>query len=313
MRAELVAPPIMHALVSYQIPHLLGVVDYSKSKTLKPDGDTIHLFDPLLLVNNQVIQPKEGMFFVWVTGALKPRVLEVKTSGGRNYVSVRLEGIDAPEEHYRSASFKVKSNGKVTVYELNPKTSGEDRSQPLWKAATDHLVNTLQAAGHALVLLDREVVDQHGRALGYVYASNATAEKGDFMSLDLLKRGLAFPFLFESSGDFIASFLDAAKHAKLAGLGVWKNYSHKPLTFSSTYAAPKHWNDDEPAAQQKGKLNLPCVFRRLVDVHQINGLKRDQALRKYDAMNYRTGEVLPGDQYEAIPVEDLIWAPHSFV
>jgi hypothetical protein len=42
------------------------------------------------------------------------------------------------------------------------------------------------------------------------------------------------------------------------------------------------------------------------------GLKRDVALRKYDAMNYRTGDVLPGDQYDEIPVEDLIWAPHSF-
>ena len=302
----------MPALASYQIPHLLGVVDYSKSKTLKPDGDTIHLFDPLLLVNNQVQHPKEGMFFVWVTGAMKPRVLEVKSSGGRNYVTVRLEGMDAPEEHYHSQAFKVKSKGKVTAYDLDPKHGGEDRSQPLWKAATDHLVNTMQTAGHTLVLLDREVTDRYGRALGYAYNSNASGEKLDFVSLDLVKRGLAFPFLFESANDLIPSFLDAAKAAKAANLGVWKHYSHKPLTFTSSYAAPKHWIDDEPAAQQKGKINLPCVFRRIVDAHQLIGLKRDVALRKYDAMNYRTGDVLPGDKYHEIPVEDLIWAPHSF-
>lgn len=302
----------MPALASYQIPHLLGVVDYSKSKTLKPDGDTIHLFDPLLLVNNQVQHPKEGMFFVWVTGATKPRVLEVKSSGGRNYVTVRLEGLDAPEEHYHSQAFKVKSKGKVTAYDLDPKNGGDDRSQPLWKAATDHLVHTLQAAGHTLVLLDREVTDRYGRALGYVYNSNASGEKLDFVSLDMVKRGLAFPFLFESANDLIPSFLDAAKAAKAANLGVWKNYSHKPLTYTSSYAAPKHWIDDEPTAQQKGKINLPCVFRRIVDAHQLVGLKREIALRKYDAMNYRTGDVLPGDKYHEIPVEDLIWAPHTF-
>lgn len=302
----------MPAIASYQVPHLLGVVDYSKSKTLKPDGDTIHLFDPLLLANGHVHHPKEGMFFVWVTGTSKPKVIEVKASGGRNYVTVRLEGIDAPEEHYRSQPFSAVVKGKKVEFPLDPKAGNDDRSQPQWKPATEHLVNTLQAAGYALAMLDREVTDRYGRALGYVFTSNAIAEKGAFLSLDLVKRGLAFPFPFESAGDMISPLLDAAKSAKAQGLGVWKHYEHKPLTFKSSYAAPKHWNDEEPAAQQKGKINLPCVFRRVVDSHQLVGLNRDAALRKYDAMNFRTGDVLPGDHYHEIPVEDLIWAPHSF-
>lgn len=302
----------MPAIASYQVPHLLGVVDYSKSKTLKPDGHTIHLFDPLLLAGGGVHHPKEGMFFVWVTGVDKPQVIEVKASGGRNYVTVRLEGIDAPEAHYRATPFSLKVKGKKVDYPADAKAGGEDRSQPLWKPATDHLVNALQTAGHALVMLDREVTDSHGRALGYVYTSNASAEKGAFVTLDLVKRGLVFPHPFESSGDKIGPILDAAKAAKAQNLGVWQHYEHKPLTFKSSYAAPKHWNDEEPAAQQKGKLNLPCVFRRIMDAHQLTGLNRDVALRKYDAMNYRTGDVLPGDQYHEIPVEDLIWAPHSF-
>ena len=302
----------MAAITSYQVPHLLGVVDYSKSKLLKPDGDTFHLFDPLLLANGQVHHPKEGMFFIWVTGSAKPRVIEVKASGGRNYVTVRLEGIDAPEEHYRAQPFSLIVKGKKVDYPADPKEGGEDRAQPLWKAATDHLVNTLQTAGHALVMLDREVTDRHGRALGYVFTSNATAEKGAFVSLDLVKRGLAFPFPFESTGDMIGPLLDAAKAARAQNLGVWQHYEHKPLTFKSSYPSPKHWTDDEPAAQQKGKINLPCVFRRVIDAHQLVGLNRDVALRKYDAMNFRTGDLLPGDQYHEIPVEDLVWAPHSF-
>ena len=302
----------MPAIASYQVPHLLGVVDYSKSKTLKPDGKTIHLFDPLLLANGQVHHPKEGMFFVWVTGASKPKVIEIKASGGRNYATVRLEGIDAPEVHYRSHAFNTAVKGKKVDFPVDSKSGNDERSQPLWKPATEHLVNTLQASGHTLVLLDREVVDHQGRAMGYVFTSNAIAEKGPSVTLELVKRGLVFPFPFESAGDMIAPLLDAAKSAKAQGLGVWKNYEHKPLTFKSSYSAPKHWVDEESAAQQKGKLNLPCVFRRIIDAHQLVGLNRDAALRKFDAMNYRTGDVLPGDKYHEIPVEDLIWAPHSF-
>ncbi len=303
----------MPAFVSYQVPHLFGVVDYTKSKTLKPDGDTIHLFDPVLLVHNHVMQPRSDMFFVWVTGGTKPRVIEIKTSGGRPYVVVRLEGIDAPEEHYKAQPFNVKAGNKIVEkHELAGKAANHEYSQPLWKPATDYLVNTLQAAGHALVLLDREVTDHYGRALGYVYASDATADKRDFISMEMIKQGLAFPFVFESSAELIPQFLDAAAVAKKAGLGVWKNYTHKPLTFQSTYPAPKAWQDPEPPTQQKGKINLPCIFRRIVEAHQLTNLTLPAAMKKYDAMNYRTGDTLPGDKYHQIPVEDLIWAPHRF-
>jgi|GEM_PF-6838026 len=40
------------------------------------------------------------------------------------------------------------------------------------------------------------------------------------------------------------------------GLGVWKNYKHKALTAASSWPAPKSFHDPEPAAQQKGALNL---------------------------------------------------------
>jgi endonuclease YncB( thermonuclease family) len=299
--------------VSYQVPHLLGVVDYSKSKTLKPDGDTIHLFDPMLLVHGQVVQPRNDMFFVWVTGATKPKVIEIKTSGGRPYVTVRLAGLDAPEEHYKASPFTSKVKGKVVKHELVGKGANDDHSQPMWKPATDFLVNKLQTAGHAIVLLDREVTDHYGRALGYVYASSPTGEKSDFITLDLLKQGLAFPFVFESAGDLINDFLGAGAAAKKAGLGVWKNYADKPLSIKSIYPAPKHWDDPESPKQQAGKLNLPVVFRRVIDSHQLSNLSLPVALQKYDAMNYRTGDTLPGDKYHEIPTEDLIWAPHKFV
>ena len=123
---------------------------------------------------------------------------------------------------------------------------------------------------------------------------------------------MAFPFLFESAGDLIPTFLDAAKKAKQKKVGIWKNYQHAPLPFSASFPAPKHHTDPEPPAQMNGKTNLPVVFRRVVDAEQLKNLGLKRALQKYDAMDFVTGDVVPGDRYTEIPVERIIWAPHTF-
>jgi hypothetical protein len=179
--------------------------------------------------------------------------------------------------------------------------------------ASAYALKTLEKAGWALVMLDREVTDKYSRVLGYVYAGDAAGAKKTFVSLELVKRGLAFPFLFESAKALIPTFLAAAAKAKQQNLGVWNNYRHKPLTYAQTYPAPKRHTDPEPPAQLNGPLNLPVVFRRVVDSQQLSGLSLKLALQKYDAMDYTTGQIVPGDKYHTIAVERLIWAPHSFV
>ncbi len=78
-------------------------MEYSSAHRFAPDGDTAHLLRPVLLVNGVATPPVEGRFEVWVTGATKARVVEVKqTAQSVPYVTVRLEGIDAPEEHYEA-------------------------------------------------------------------------------------------------------------------------------------------------------------------------------------------------------------------
>jgi len=162
------------------------------------------------------------------------------------------------------------------------------------------------------VTLDREVTDRYGRVLGYVYASDGKGRRGRFMSLELVKRGLAFPFLFESAGDFIPMFLNAANHARAASKGVWQHYVDRPLTYRNTYPRPARYIQAEPATQANGRLNLPVVFRRIVDAEQLKGLSLADALRKYDAIDYGTGVLVPGDRYHLIPIERRIWAPHRY-
>jgi hypothetical protein len=202
--------------------------------------------------------------------------------------------------------------GETKAFPLNPVVKHEQRSQSHWSPATAYALKTLEKAGWALVMLDREVTDKYSRVLGYVYESDAGGAKGSFVSLELAKRGLAFPFLFESANSLIPTFLAAAAKAKQQNLGVWKNYRSKPLTYAQTYSAPKRHTDPEPPAQLNGPLNFPVVFRRVVDSHQLSGLSLKLALQKYDAMDYETGQLVSGDKYHTIPVERLIWAPHAF-
>lgn len=303
----------MPRLARYPVPHLLGRVDYTNRPRLKPDGDTIHLFDPVLLIDGVPIPPKDDRFLVWTTGSTKPKIIRLKGGATGKYAPIRFEGIDAPEEHYRATPFKLKIGDKELEFPVDPKVAHEERSAPLWSPATMYTVNTLQSAGWALVTLDREVTDKYGRVLGYVYTSDSGARQGTFVTLELLKRGLAFPFLFESAGERIPTLLAAANEARGKKLGVWKRYHANPLTYvSDTYPVPKRYTDPEPEAQQKRPLNLPVVFRRVVDARQLKNLSLKFALQKYDAMNYETGATFPGDQYQKVPLDRLIWAPHLF-
>src|SRR6476469_3298151 len=94
---------------NYPVPHLIGRIDYSGQHKFDPDGDTVHLRDPLLLVNGNPVSPQNGRFTVWMPGNLKPKLIQVKGSSSP-YVPIRFEGIDAPEEHYRATPFVLKKD-----------------------------------------------------------------------------------------------------------------------------------------------------------------------------------------------------------
>jgi endonuclease YncB( thermonuclease family) len=298
---------------SYPTPHLFGTIDYSGNNRFEPDGDTVHLLNPVLLDHGNEISPSNGQIEVWMPGHSKPISITVKTaSNGTPYVPIRFEGIDAPEEHYEATPFELQVKNKKVKFPLNPKTKHEKRSQPLWKPATDYVLQVLEDSRYAVIELDREVVDKYGRVLGYVYSGDDQAKKNVFVTLELLKRGLAFPFVFESTGDKIQSFLDAGEEARKEKLGVWKHYQDKPLTYKSTFAAPSSYKDPEHPKQSSAVLNLPMVFRRIVDSHQLKGLTLKQALQKYDTIDYETGKLTTGDRFGQIPIGRRIWAPHSY-
>lgn len=290
----------------YPTPHLLGTVTYQDKNTYKPDGDTIHLRNPKLIDAAGVHNLVDGKLEVWMPGRKKPRILTVSKS--HQALTIRLAGFDSPEEHYMSMPFE--SGGKK--YGLNTAHQHENRCQPLWEPATDFMINTLEKDKWALIEIDPDVTDSHGRVLGYVYRSTSKGEKGTNLSVQSVRKGLSFPFVFETARDHIEDFLEAGAAARKAKRGVWKHYQDKPLPYSQTYEPPKHHTDDEPNAQQSKALNLPVVFRRVVDVHQLKGLSLKTALQKYDCIDYETGELVTGDKFRKIPIDNRIWAPHRY-
>jgi Staphylococcal nuclease homologue len=130
---------------------------------------------------------------------------------------------------------------------------------------------------------------------GYVWESDKSADKGKMLSLELVRRGLAFPFLFESAGDYIPQFLTAARSAIDGKKGVWKHYRDEPLTLAETYDKPKSYAT--PADP---------VFRRVVDAEELEDLTLPEALRKYDVIDYETGNLVTGDRFTEIDIKNRV-------
>jgi endonuclease YncB( thermonuclease family) len=287
-------------------PHLFGRVTYADKNSFKPDGDTIHLRDPVLIDAAGIHRPKDGALVVTMPGKA-PKALKLRTKPSFSYLTIRLSGIDAPEENYRASTTELGGRRYVS------RKGQPERAQTQWSPATRFLVDTLEQSQWTLVELDRDVCDRYGRVLGFVFASTARAAKEKFLTLELLRRGLAFPFVFESAGDYIKAFLRAGARARTARKGVWKSYEDGPLPYSAAVPAPSHFTDQEPKEQLALPLNLPMVFRWVVDCEQLDGgLTLEVALRKYDCIDHTTGDLFPGDQFEKIPIDQRIWAPHEY-
>jgi endonuclease YncB( thermonuclease family) len=293
------------AKTTFATPHFLGRVTYTDKNPFRPDGDTIHIRNPVLIDAGGVHQPKNGAFEV-VIGA-KKRKVAIAGGKGIPHLTIRLSGIDAPEEHYRGTPFNLKG----VEHTLDPSKPHPELCQARWKPSADYLIGALETAGWGLIELDSDIVDDHGRVLGYVYASDKNGTQGKFLTLELLKKGLVFPFLFESAGDYMKPFLAAAKAAHAKGLGVWQHYHDAPLPYSKAFDAPKSQNDPQPPAEDAAPLNIPVVFRRIVDANQLQGLPLKQALQKYDVIDHETGKTVTGDQYQKVPIDNRVWAPQA--
>ena len=121
--------------------------------------------------------------------------------GGRTE-RVRLIGIDTPETK--------KPDSPVECY--GPEASAFTAS--LLPIGTE-------------VLIERDIVgrDDYGRLLGYVHLVGADGRATTFVNMEIVEQGYAGPLTIEPNSTFARDFVDAARRAERADLGMWATCS----------------------------------------------------------------------------------------
>lgn len=185
-------------------------------------------------------------------------------------ITVRLQGIDAPELHYRPSAARKKADQTDEQHALYLKWNLEFR-QPLAETATVALGTFLSGLGPAqlpcvvrtAVDAPDDVFDTYGRLVGDIIVQTPAGEQD--INHWLAGQGWAFPAFYASMSEAeIATIIGRADEAYGASRGVWpflNDFARTTdfdlqLVFRGKRVAPN------PAADL-GAVVVPKLFRRL--------------------------------------------------
>lgn len=185
-------------------------------------------------------------------------------------ITVRLQGMDAPELHYRPTAAKKKAEQTPEQHELYLKWNLEFR-QLLAESATMALTGFFQGIGpgpiactvQTAVDTPDEVFDTYGRFVGDIFARSGGSDVD--VNHWIVENGWAFPAFYSSMSEpEITTSLALANQAFDEGLGAWPHlhdFARQSdfdvrLIFRRKDAAP------DPA-HDVGSVVVPKLFRRL--------------------------------------------------
>ncbi len=243
------------------------------------DADTTKL---QLLINNKSFQYRKTGSKTFKTtnayvGAVSKgqgtkAVITISKKTGEQSITCRLQGVDAPELHYKASALKTKPSITQTmrdVFNKNNKDRRQYYAQSSTVALAKHLKKFADKNGIVKAVFETEVdspadaVDTYGRFVG-----NIRIGKKLDINLWLVENGWGHPAFYTSmSNEEIAAFLNAWKKGKAksgrpgrslskdAGSFDWKllyNEPHKDAVIKFAIG------DD------KGKVLMPKIFRRQV-------------------------------------------------
>lgn len=200
-------------------------------------------------------------FGAFARGASNKQVIDSK-----NRITVRLQGIDAPELHYKAAPLRASSRVSKAMREKFNLENRAMRRQYWAESATIALAKKLMEYEHpvdchVISLIDRpyEVIDTYGRFVGNICVG--AGFKTD-INLWLSEQGWAYPTFYSSmEPEEIDAYLGSIGTAKNKGR-IWKDYSHDTSKFDSKLVyRPK--GQPQPN-KDKGKVLMPKIFRRQV-------------------------------------------------
>lgn len=184
-------------------------------------------------------------------------------------LTIRLQGIDAPELHYMPAPLspaekKGLTDTKRQAYHEVTHSYRQFLGATSTKALHDFLASTGEAtlACRVFTHVDapNEVFDTYGRLVGdiEVTVANKTVDVNHW----LVEQGFAYPTFYSSmNDDEIKAFLALAKTARTKKLPVWKHLAKTIGAFDFDLREPKK-NETDVLATDKGPVILPKLFRR---------------------------------------------------
>lgn len=192
----------------------------------------------------------------------------IRTAAIKNgKVTVRLQGIDAPELHYRPKAHLRKADQSEEQHELYLKWNEEYR-QCLAETSTLSLLSVLQELGsdslpcRVLTAVDEpgEAFDTYGRLVGDLLVDDGRNEFN--VNHWLVNEGHAFPAFYTSmSPEEITRLTDAANGAWSDGKGIWP-YLVDSVEFDRTLLF--RGKDALPSPDEDlGPVILPKIYRRL--------------------------------------------------
>ena len=226
-------------------------------------------------------------------------------------ITIRLQGIDAPELHYRPSPLRDKKG--VAQSKLNKlKTLNKEYRQHFGETATVALGTLLQKTGQSPVpcevttLVDRptDVFDTYGRFVGDIWVH--IEQKRVNVNHWLVEQGWAYPAFYNSmQKDEMLAFIAAAKKGRKPPR-VWRHLQKSVGTLDSSLVYRNHGEPDPVA--DKGPVLLPKLFRRLCtwSCYKKAGIETKTFIRylteqKKPDICYLTKEFLETDAYSAMP------------
>lgn len=203
---------------------------------------------------------------VFDNAKVKGRTTNAPIKNGK--VTIRLQGIDAPELHYEPAPLAPKektglSDAKKAAYKAVNHFYRQYLGATSTKALHDFLSHdgsTIEARVFTHVDKPNEVFDTYGRMVADIEVTVG----GQLVNINhwLVEKGWAFPTFYSSmNDDEIEAILKLAKTARTAKSPVWKNLAKTVPAFDFNLRQPKK-NDLSVLPGDKGPVILPKLFRR---------------------------------------------------
>ena len=186
--------------------------------------------------DDKITHAFDGAF---VRGKVRKSVLDK-----HNRVTIRLQGIDAPELHYPPRNYR--------------QPTGESAAAALGAFAAAIGPKIVPCRVTTQVAEPNDVFDTYGRMVGDVWLT--VGGKDTDVNLWLAREGWAFPTFYTSMTDAeIKQVMQLTEAARQAKKNIWKHYTSKigPLDTSLVFR-PKG-----PPGPDPGTVCMPKLFRRL--------------------------------------------------